>query len=116
MAELRDLLGVLRDGELSEEQTSRLDQLLAGDPEAQQFYAEYIDLCVTLRHYHGAPVGENATAGNVPCETPSKPRIRRRLRRWAGPVLIAATLLVGFGFGLWSGLWIGARPVATATD
>src|SRR5262249_11729361 len=97
--ELRDLLGTHRDGELTEAQASRLDELLAGDAEAQRVYAEYIDLCVTLRHYQGVPAGDPAAR---PAAAPPSPLPRRA--RWVRPLLVAAVILLTFGLGVASGL------------
>jgi len=55
-AELYALLDTLRDGDLTDEQVERLDALLEGDDEAQQIYVDYLDVCASLRHYHGTDV------------------------------------------------------------
>ena len=48
LANLRELLCCLREGQLSPEQAIQLDGLLSADPEARLFYVRYMDLCANL--------------------------------------------------------------------
>ncbi len=61
--EFFDLLGTLREGDLSEEQFSLLNRLLADDPSLRELYVEYMLLCAELRHYHGMGETCDGTAG-----------------------------------------------------
>ena len=51
---LSELLGKLRDGAITKEQFAQLDRLLANDPQAQQYYVDYILLCSDLRNCQAA--------------------------------------------------------------
>jgi hypothetical protein len=51
---LSELLGKLRDGAITKEQFAQLDQLLENDPQAQQYYVDYILLCSDLRNCQAA--------------------------------------------------------------
>ncbi|MEX2673797.1 MAG: LamG-like jellyroll fold domain-containing protein [Phycisphaeraceae bacterium] len=54
-AKLNDLLGNLRDGTLDDAQFVALDQMLCNDPDAADYYAQYVMLCVELSKYHAVP-------------------------------------------------------------
>jgi hypothetical protein len=101
--QLDDLLGALRDGSTDDSQMARLDALLAGDPEAQRYYLDFIDLCTDLRQYYGLG---RAAAGS----TAARPSLRLAgaigsMRRWprlagglalAAAVALAASLLTTY--------------------
>jgi hypothetical protein len=75
--ELKELLGAVRDGQVTEEQLARLEALLAEDPVARAYYLEYISLCSTLRHYQGRVLASKSE--------PFQPRtIRPAQRSWWG--------------------------------
>jgi len=50
-AELFELLGVLRDGCITDDQFAKLDQLLATDGQMLDYYIDYIQLCTELNRY-----------------------------------------------------------------
>lgn len=104
LSELKELLAELADGALTPLQMARLDALLANNPEAQQYYVEYIDLCATLRHYEGAVVVGKGSEGNatkpqagVLNQSPTKLKPGRG--RYAGWMAVAAALLLAVGAG-----------------
>jgi len=53
-AELSELLGRLRDGEITDEEFAHLDKLLAGNAQYQKYYIDYILLCSELRNRQAA--------------------------------------------------------------
>jgi len=82
--ELRQLLAVLADGELSEEQECRLAEILRRDPQARTYYLDSIALWTSL-HW------EYAAAGSDEASEPVPPfRSRRRL-----PFLVVAAAGLG---------------------
>jgi ferric-dicitrate binding protein FerR (iron transport regulator) len=54
LGKLSELLGKLRDDAITKEQFAQLDRLLANDPQAQQYYMDYILLCSDLRNCQAA--------------------------------------------------------------
>jgi len=61
IAELSELLAALCDGELSTAEWERLESLLIGDAEAQEFYSRYIALDVDLAWHSTSPVVRRGT-------------------------------------------------------
>jgi len=59
--EFRDLLGLIRDGEIRPEQEERLDQLLRHYPSMQQDYIEYMLLCEALHSYQSLATEDYST-------------------------------------------------------
>lgn len=100
LSELKELLAELADGALTPLQTARLDALLADNAEAQQYYVEYIDLCATLRHYQGSPVGEQrpAQVRAVPSQRAVTTSVRRESWQVA-PLVLAAGIVFAVVLG-----------------
>jgi hypothetical protein len=59
--EFRDLLGLIRDGQIRPEQEERLDQLLGLYPSLQQDYIEYMLLCEALHSYQSLAAEDYST-------------------------------------------------------
>ena len=59
--EFRDLLGLIRDGQIRPEQEERLDQLLGLYPSLQQDYIEYMLLCEALHSYQSLAAQDYST-------------------------------------------------------
>jgi len=59
--EFRDLLGLIRDGQIQPEQEERLDQLLGLYPSLQQDYIEYMLLCEALHSYQSLAAEDYST-------------------------------------------------------
>lgn len=57
--ELSEILAAMRDGELTDAQSQRLEQLLTDQPELQKQYIDHVNLCVSLRDYHLAEAGDD---------------------------------------------------------
>jgi len=68
-AEFFGLLSALRDEVITDAQFAQLDKLLTANPEAQQYYVEYIMLCVELRKYQALNGGNEPQAEDIMRET-----------------------------------------------
>jgi len=68
-AEFFGLLSALRDEVITDAQFAQLDKLLAVNPEAQQYYVEYIMLCVELRKYQALNENSEPEAEDIMRET-----------------------------------------------
>lgn len=53
-AELEELMGAVRDGQLTPEQEAQLEAWIVNEPEARAYYLDYMAICATLRHFQGA--------------------------------------------------------------
>lgn len=127
--ELRQLLSLLADGDLSQQDYEKLSEVLERNPQAQQYYVEYVNLHASLgweiAQYNAqdaSPDQEEKVAAldvlahiadyerSIPVATPRRDnhigvqrqrRIRRNLRR--GSLAAALLVLVGLlGVILWS--------------
>jgi len=68
-AEFFGLLSALRDEVITDAQFAQLDKLLTANPEAQQYYVEYIMLCVELRKYQALNGSNEPKAEDIMRET-----------------------------------------------
>ena len=67
--ELYNLLGALREGIITDEQFSQLEQFIASDINLRQLYIDYIQVCVELRKYHGISNSNTITDSvNIHCD------------------------------------------------
>jgi Concanavalin A-like lectin/glucanases superfamily/FecR protein len=97
-AELDKILGAFREGLATPEQMARLDSLLLSDPEARDYYLEYIEIYSTLRHYQGSSSqGERIGREAIDREkAPKRFAFPRVDLRW---LAAAAALLAAVWFG-----------------
>jgi len=100
--ELRTLCSATVEGTLTPEQSRRLEELVLADPAARRFVVEHLNLHASLKWATGdstmmARDGE-ATSEPQPKARPSKHRLVASLG-W----VVAACLLVGIGYGAYSG-------------
>jgi ferric-dicitrate binding protein FerR (iron transport regulator) len=106
--ELLRLLGVLADGELTEEQESRLAAILHQDQQARAYYLDYVALLTSLQWEYAAAAAPGEPAGMGP--PPARPRRRSRF------VLLGAVGLSGLAAGLLLALTLPRqRPPDRAT-
>jgi hypothetical protein len=114
-AELDALLGALREGLATADQMARLDALIRSDPEARDYYLDYIEICSTLRHYQGSP-GRGEWSGPL---RPDPLKAQRRSWparvRWEWPA-VAATLLAVLSLGGLATYWRGSGAGSPAGD
>lgn len=92
--ELLGLVEALCNGTQTAERHARLQELLAADADARQFYFDYLDLHLALKQ-----------------SALQLPAARRRPRRW--PAAVAAAVFFGLGFLYVSVRRVDAAPVAT---
>ena len=105
-SKLQDLVAAACDGELSDSETERLEELLTDSPEARRYYLLYLHLHGEL-HWHEAMAGEvpdltspslEGKGARIPAPTVSHPkpdRISRiRIIGFCLSALVAVTLLI----------------------
>ena len=87
--ELVELLAAATEGELDAEQSGRLNQLVSVDPQARDFYVQYMNLHGMLGwRYGGVPVLE------IPMGPPDEPLAPTASSQRPGPLLAIAASLV----------------------
>ncbi len=103
--ELRTLCSATVEGTLTPEQSRRLEELVLADPAARRFVVEQLNLHASLKWAAGDPqmLGRESEAPAEPLRSArQEPRPpKNRLAKVAGWV-VAASLLVGIGFGAYS--------------
>ena len=112
--ELLLLAGSLCNGELSALQKNRLEELLDGDPEAQETYRQYMAMHAELYWQQGA-CNDDSDCGVTTTVTHAARRSWLQKAMW--PLAIAASLLVGAFVGLYGGAnGLGERLSAIKTN
>lgn len=108
--ELRELLSVLREGDLTPADSARLDKLLA-DPQARQYYVQYTHLCADLQWLSSEEVqqqvldqlgiaqGGHADVGSAVLPQPAEMQVTRGWSRWslAAAVMLSASVAAVLG-------------------
>jgi hypothetical protein len=107
--ELNELAGALREGNITNEQVARLDQLLADSPATLEAFSDLL-LIVTEFRQNGASLGRGGSA-TVPNPVAPGRRIRRRAVLWA---LAAAASLALLAAGTWWSTHSGQQPTLLA--
>ncbi len=137
-AELQGLLSALCDGELTEAQHARLEELLRADPECRRLYLEYLDLHARLlvhpRFGGGAsfppepaslattpgehsPIPGAAGDGAAPAPRRGRRRVRQALRYGlVAAGTLAASLLVQLAWGPAKPQPVGDRDLKAAGE
>ena len=96
--ELRTLCSATIEGILTPEQSRRLEELVLADQAARRFVVEQLNLHASLKW----AVGDEATlptAEPISQVAPAKPRKKSRALAMAAGWVVAASLLIGIGFG-----------------
>jgi len=107
--EVHDLVTAQLEGELTDEQATRLEQLVCDDAEARRLYVQHVEQSVSLRWWAGQPGGEVAPAQPPVAKLApgasadsQEPQVVARVgrRTWLTPLRVAAVvaLLVGIGY------------------
>lgn len=120
--ELQRLLAALCDGQLTEVEHARLQELLDADAECRRLYLEYLDLHARLLTHPtlgGGAMSPQETRSAAPTpssagpQTPARaPRIRSSLRyAVVAAGTLAASLLVQWSLGWWPGNGGGAETL-----
>lgn len=105
--ELGRLVSLLCEGELSAEESARLQDMLVHWPQARRYFLEYLELHAELHWAAGmgreekgaAPVLAPECPVGPPLPTPAPVRLRKVVRRWSW-LLAAVGLLVAIGLGV----------------
>jgi len=119
--EVHDLVTAQLEGELTDEQATRLEQLVCDDAEARRLYVQHVEQSVSLRWWAGQPGGEVAPAQPPVAKLApgasadsQEPQVVARVgrRTWLTPLRVAAVvaLLVGIGYLLTTSTSIPMDP------
>lgn len=117
--ELERLLAVLCDGELSDDETGRLNELLRGDRDARRLYLQYVDLHAGLAQHprlaEWADLTEAAPAAPQNVVTPRNVAASRTVsHRWTPYILtIGATLAASVVLQI---AWWRSQPTPPTLD